>query len=71
MMSNTYLETRISSSSLKHDKSSGDGRNTEGSGVENGGGLSESFERSTLSTLHNHEYNGEIALLACGAEETV
>ena len=49
MMSNTYLETRISSSSLKDDKSPGDGRNTEGSGVENGGGLSESFERSTLS----------------------
>ena len=44
-----YRETKIPSSCLKEDKSDVDGMNTKGSGVDKGGGLSDSLERSTLS----------------------
>ena len=43
------LETRIPSSCLREDKSEVDGIKTQGSGVEEGGGVLESLERSTLS----------------------
>ena len=39
--------------------------------MENGGGSSESLRDPLYLALHNHESNGEIALLVLGAEEMV